>query len=109
MQNENAFLNALSSLFSSIYFKNIIRLKIYFFAKKKQIKKLQIREVIPPNMGLVIHSLRHGRAIDFLEKEMPIEIVKEYLGHASLETILFYTHSQERKSKMLNNFKIGIF
>ncbi|MBA2858342.1 integrase [Methanococcus maripaludis] len=36
---------------------------------------------------------------------MPIDIVKEYLGHASLETTLFYAHSRERKSKMLNDIK----
>uniref|UniRef100_A9A7L0 Integrase family protein n=1 Tax=Methanococcus maripaludis (strain C6 / ATCC BAA-1332) TaxID=444158 RepID=A9A7L0_METM6 len=71
----------------------------------KQIKKLQDQGLISPNRRLVIHSLRHGRAVDLLEKGMPIDIVKEYLGHASLETTLFYAHSRERKDKMLKDIK----
>ncbi|AEK19778.1 tyrosine-type recombinase/integrase [Methanococcus maripaludis] len=60
---------------------------------------------LPQNKKLVVHSLRHGRAVDLLDKGTPIDIVKEYLGHKSLETTLFYSHSQERKNKMLKNIQ----
>jgi integrase/recombinase XerD len=49
--------------------------------------------------------LRHGRAVDLLEKGQPIDIVKEYLGHKSLDTTLFYSHSKERKEKMIKNIQ----
>jgi len=72
---------------------------------RDQVKKLKEDGVIPRNRRLVVHSLRHGRAVDFLNKGVPIDIVKEYLGHASLETTLFYSHSRERKDKMLKDLK----
>jgi integrase/recombinase XerD len=36
---------------------------------------------------------------------MPIDIVKEYLGHKSLETTLYYSHSKERQENMLKQIK----
>ena len=34
-----------------------------------------------------------------------IEIVKEYLGHSSLETTLFYAHSKERTDILPNTIR----
>jgi len=69
------------------------------------VKTLKKEGKIPENKRVVIHSLRHGRAVDLLDKGMPIDIVKEYLGHKSLETTLYYSHSKERQQDMLQKIK----
>ncbi|MBA2861824.1 tyrosine-type recombinase/integrase [Methanococcus maripaludis] len=66
------------------------------------VKELKKDGTVPKNQWLVIHSLRHGRAVDLLNKGVSIDVVKEYLGHASIETTLIYSHSTERKNKMLD-------
>ncbi|MBA2863974.1 tyrosine-type recombinase/integrase [Methanococcus maripaludis] len=71
----------------------------------KAVKQLKKDGVIPEGKKIVIHSLRHGRATDLLDKGIPIDIVKELLGHRSLETTLYYSHSKERTNKMLQNIQ----
>ncbi|ACX72462.1 integrase family protein [Methanocaldococcus vulcanius M7] len=68
---------------------------------RKAVDELKKEGKIPPNKRIVIHSLRHGRAVDLLEKGLPLDVVKEYLGHRSLEVTLFYSHSKERTEKLL--------
>jgi integrase/recombinase XerD len=72
---------------------------------RKAVDRLKKEGRIPANKKVVVHSLRHGRAVDLLEKGQPIDIVKEYLGHKSLDTTLFYSHSKERKEKMIKNIQ----
>ncbi|MBA2864928.1 tyrosine-type recombinase/integrase [Methanococcus maripaludis] len=72
---------------------------------RNAVKELKSQGKIPENKRVVIHSLRHGRAVDLLDKGMPIDIVKEYLGHKSLETTLYYSHSKERQENMLKKIK----
>ncbi|MBA2862903.1 tyrosine-type recombinase/integrase [Methanococcus maripaludis] len=72
---------------------------------RNAVKELKSQGRIPENKRVVIHSLRHGRAVDLLDKGMPIDIVKEYLGHKSLETTLYYSHSKERQENMLKQIK----
>jgi len=72
---------------------------------RKAVYKLKEEGALPPNKRIVIHSIRHGRAVDLLDKGVPIDVVKEYLGHKSLEITLFYSHSKERKDKLLNVIK----
>ncbi|CAF30299.1 tyrosine-type recombinase/integrase [Methanococcus maripaludis] len=72
---------------------------------KKAVRKLKEEGVIPEGKRIVIHSLRHGRATDLLDKGVPIDVVKEILGHRSLETTLYYSHSKERKNGMLDNIQ----
>jgi len=72
---------------------------------RNAVKELKIQGKIPEKKRVVIHSLRHGRAVDLLDKGMPIDIVKEYLGHKSLETTLYYSHSKERQQDMLQKIK----
>jgi len=71
----------------------------------KAVKQLKKDGIIPEGKKIVIHSLRHGRATDLLDKGVPIDIVKEVLGHRSLETTLFYSHSKERTNKMLQDIQ----
>ncbi|ABR55539.1 phage integrase family protein [Methanococcus vannielii SB] len=72
---------------------------------RNAVKELKKKGKLQDNKRVVIHSLRHGRAVDLLDKGMPIDIVKEYLGHKSIETTLYYSHSKERQQKMLNQIK----
>uniref|UniRef100_A9A7I6 Integrase family protein n=1 Tax=Methanococcus maripaludis (strain C6 / ATCC BAA-1332) TaxID=444158 RepID=A9A7I6_METM6 len=72
---------------------------------KKAVNKLKEDGAIPKGRRVVVHSLRHGRATDLLDKGVPIDIVKEILGHKSLETTLYYSHSKERKEKLLDEIQ----
>ena len=40
----------------------------------------------------VVHTLRHSYATHMLEEGVSIRLISAYLGHASLETTLIYTH-----------------
>lgn len=40
----------------------------------------------------VVHTLRHSYATHLLEEGVSIRLISKYLGHASLETTLIYTH-----------------
>ena len=46
------------------------------------------------------HTLRHSYATHLLEEGVSIRLISQYLGHASLDTTLIYTHltavSEER-------------
>ncbi|MBP2143814.1 integrase/recombinase XerD [Methanococcus voltae] len=72
---------------------------------RNAVVKLKEQGKIPKNRRVVVHSLRHGRAVELLNKGVPIEVVKEYLGHSSIETTLFYAHSKERTNILLNTIK----
>ena len=60
------------------------------------VKELKKEGKLPYNRRIVIHSLRHGRAVDLLNKGVSLDEVKELLGHKSIDTTLFYSHSKER-------------
>jgi site-specific recombinase XerD len=38
------------------------------------------------------HTLRHSYATHLLEEGVSIRLISQYLGHASLETTVIYTH-----------------
>jgi len=42
--------------------------------------------------GICVHPLRHSYATHLLEENVSIRLISAYLGHASLETTLIYTH-----------------
>lgn len=42
--------------------------------------------------GTCVHTLRHSYATHLLEEGVSIRLISAYLGHASLETTLIYTH-----------------
>ena len=72
---------------------------------RRAVNELKEEGEIPKNRRIVIHSLRHGRAVELLNSGVPIEIVKEYLGHESIGTTLHYAHGDERANIMLNIIK----
>ncbi|MBA2851540.1 integrase/recombinase XerD [Methanococcus maripaludis] len=69
------------------------------------VNELKNKGKLPKNRKIVIHSLRHGRAVELLNSGLGIDIVKEYLGHKSIETTLYYSHSKERQKVMLKNIR----
>jgi len=42
------------------------------------------------------HKLRHARATKMVEQGVPIQIIQQHLGHASIETTTLYTHLNEK-------------
>ena len=50
------------------------------------------------------HSFRHSIAVHMLEAEIPIPVIKNFLGHSSIETTLIYaTVSADLANKYLRN------
>lgn len=45
---------------------------------------------LPPEA--TVHTLRHCYATHLLEEGVSLRLISQYLGHASLETTLIYTH-----------------
>ena len=41
---------------------------------------------------ITLHILRHSIATHLLQKEVPLESIKTFLGHTSLESTQIYTH-----------------
>jgi site-specific recombinase XerD len=54
------------------------------------LRRARIEAGLPP--GTVVHTLRHSYATHLLEEGVSIRLISAYLGHASLETTLIYTH-----------------
>ena len=59
--------------------------------KATQNKELEEKQITP-------HILRHSIATHLLQKEVPIESIKTFLGHTSLESTQIYTHLLEHKT-----------
>ena len=41
---------------------------------------------------ITLHTLRHSIATHLLQREVPLESIKHFLGHSSLESTQIYTH-----------------
>jgi integrase/recombinase XerD len=70
----------------------------------KRLRQLIIRtgnEAIEQKQ-ITIHNLRHSIATHLLEQGIPVEQVREFLGHSQLETTQIYTHINR---KHLQNLK----
>lgn len=54
------------------------------------------------------HSFRHSVAVHMLEAGIPLPVIKNFLGHASLETTMVYaTISQSLRDKYLVNYNMA--
>lgn len=50
---------------------------------------------------ITIHSLRHSIASHLIEQGIPVEQVRQFLGHSQLETTQIYTHINQKQIKKL--------
>jgi integrase/recombinase XerD len=70
---------------------------------RKILKKIIVRTanqtIIEKNIS--IHNLRHSIATHLLEKGVPIEQVRNFLGHSHLETTEIYTRVNHEQLKEL--------
>lgn len=61
------------------------------------------------DMKLSCHKLRHSFATMMLKNGVDIRVVKELLGHASIETTMIYTHvNDEQKKQAMSTVKIPV-
>ncbi len=61
---------------------------------------MELREElgIPPERATP-HKLRHGYATDLVNRGVPIHVVSDQLGHASLATTTIYLHAQPGQAR----------
>lgn len=50
---------------------------------------------------ITIHHLRHSIATHFIEQGIPVEQIRQFLGHSQLETTQIYTHISQEQLKQL--------
>lgn len=56
----------------------------YYYSRLKELATRAGHPQVTP------HTLRHARAVDLLEKGMPLPFVQQFLGHASINTTAIY-------------------
>jgi len=61
----------------------------------KMLKRILKRTDIP--QGITLHNLRHSIATHLLESGLSVDYVREFLGHANLETTQIYTHINNKQ------------
>lgn len=73
------------------------------YTYNKILKKIIERTANPEITGkqISIHNLRHSIATHLLEQGMPVEQVRQFLGHSQLETTEIYTHISRKQLKKL--------
>jgi integrase/recombinase XerD len=75
----------------------------YVFSKA--VNTLVMKGTLPKNKRITLHSLRHGRVVDLLNKGYPIDIVSEVVGHKDIKTTKIYAHSKKRKMLLLKQIQ----
>ena len=59
---------------------------------------LQVTEI---KINTTLHTLRHSIATHLLQSGMPLQQVRQFLGHSELETTQIYTHISQQQLKKL--------
>ena len=79
------------------------RMKEWTYNKclKKMIDRTESEDI--QEKEITMHSLRHSIATHLIEQGIPVEQVRQFLGHSQLETTQVYTHiSKEQLQKLIN-------
>lgn len=63
------------------------------------IVRTEIKAII--NKEISMHNLRHSIATHLIEQGIPVEQVRQFLGHSQLETTQVYTHISKQQLKDL--------
>jgi len=66
---------------------------------KRMIKRIESEEL--QEKEITMHSLRHSIATHLIEQGIPVEQVRQFLGHSQLETTQVYTHISKQQLKDL--------
>jgi len=80
----------------------------YYWIRKvfnRTVNDLVGKGIIPKNKRITLHSLRHGRVVDLLNKGYGLDIVGDYVGHKDIKTTMVYAHSNSRKMKLLKQIQ----
>ncbi|XRO75269.1 tyrosine-type recombinase/integrase [Methanocaldococcus sp. 28A] len=80
----------------------------YYWIRKvfnRTVNELVGKGIIPKNKRITLHSLRHGRVVDLLNKGYGLDIVGSYVGHKDIKTTMVYAHSNSRKMKLLKQIQ----
>jgi len=77
------------------------RLKEWTYNKqlKKMIGRIESEEL--QEKEITMHSLRHSIATHLIQQGIPVEQVRQFLGHSQLETTQVYTHISKQQLKDL--------
>jgi integrase/recombinase XerD len=72
--------------------KNGTRMLGMSFANRLKVIVASTNNKTIENKQITLHILRHSIATHLLQKEVPLESIKTFLGHSSLESTQIYTH-----------------
>ena len=77
------------------------RLKEWTYNKqlKKMIGRIESKQLHKKEISM--HSLRHSIATHLIQQGIPVEQVRQFLGHSQLETTQVYTHISKQQLKDL--------
>ncbi|HRG41100.1 MAG TPA: tyrosine-type recombinase/integrase [Saprospiraceae bacterium] len=80
--------------------KNGSRMREY--TMNKNLKRI-IEKTTIEDKNITMHSLRHSIASHLIEQGLPVDQVRQFLGHSQLETTQTYTHINKQQLKRLIN------
>ena len=85
-------------------FFKVSRQQVWRWAKEiGDIAKISLYHEVKDTTNVTVHTLRHSRALHFLEKDQPINIVQKKLRHRSLQATTTYTNVNINKIKEVEN------
>jgi integrase/recombinase XerD len=67
--------------------------KLFGFSRQRA------EQITKKYLGVSPHKLRHSFAVNWLEQEMPIEILQRQLGHKSIQTTMKYVHVSDKRTR----------
>jgi len=78
------------------------RMREYTYNKKLKILIARTKDKTIQAKSISMHSLRHSIATHLIEQGIPVEQVRQFLGHSQLETTQVYTRISKEQMKELS-------